>query len=85
MKKASPQAGLRRAARRTRPAAAPRTRSRRAARRVTVLPASDAVGTALPRIAALICAAVEPGWLAAYSATAPVTCGVAIEVPLYEP
>ncbi len=49
---------------------------------VAVLPARDDVGTALLRIALLICAAVAPLCVEAYSATAPVTCGVAIEVPL---
>ena len=49
---------------------------------VAVLPLSEAVGTALPRIAVLICAAVEPGCVDAYSAAPPLTCGVAIEVPL---
>lgn len=48
---------------------------------VTVLPAIEAVGTAEPRIAALICAAVEPACSEAYRAAAPVTCGVAMEVP----
>ena len=50
----------------------------------THLPDSDAVGTALDRIALLIVAAEAPGCEAAYSAAAPVTCGVAIEVPLYD-
>ncbi len=49
---------------------------------VAVLPESEAVGTALVRIALLIAAADEPGWYAAYSAAAPLTCGVAIDVPL---
>ena len=48
----------------------------------TTLPLNDGVGTALPRIAALIVAALALGLCAAYSAAAPVTCGVAIEVPL---
>jgi len=51
---------------------------------VLVLPVSDAVGVAVPRIAALIWAAVAPLCVDAYNAAAPVTCGVAIEVPLYE-
>ena len=49
---------------------------------VTVLPASDGVGTAAARIAALICARGRAGCDDAYSAAAPVTCGVAIDVPL---
>ena len=49
---------------------------------VTVRPASDGVSVPLLKIAALIAAAVKPGRDAAYSAAAPVTCGVAIEVPL---
>ena len=49
---------------------------------VTVLPANEAVGTALDKSADLICAALEPGFTEAYKAAAPVTCGVAIEVPL---
>ena len=52
---------------------------------VTVMPLSDAVGTALLRMALRICAAVAPLCVDAYSAAAPLTCGVAIEVPLYEP
>ncbi len=52
---------------------------------VTHLPVSEGVGAALFKIAALIIAAVLPGYAAAYNAAAPVTCGVAIEVPLYEP
>ena len=42
----------------------------------------EAVGTAAPRIADLIVAALAPGCEDAYSAAQPVTCGVAIEVPL---
>ena len=49
---------------------------------VTVLPLNDAVAVALPRMAALICAAVAPGCVEAYIAAAPVTWGVAIDVPL---
>ncbi len=49
---------------------------------VTHLPESDAVGDALPRMAVLIEVALAPGLSDAYSATAPVTCGVAIDVPL---
>ncbi len=49
---------------------------------LTTLPLHAAVGTAAPRIAALTSAAVAPGREALYSAAAPVTCGVAIEVPL---
>jgi len=45
-------------------------------------PHYDAVGTALLSSAFLICAAVALGLTALYSAAAPVTCGVAIEVPL---
>lgn len=51
---------------------------------VTVRPASDAVGAAFERIAFRICSAVAFGNAEAYSAIAPVTCGVAIEVPLYD-
>ena len=36
------------------------------------------------RMASLIAAAVAVGLLAAYNAAPPVTCGVAIDVPLYE-
>ena len=49
---------------------------------VTVLPLSEAVGTALVKSAFLICAAVALGWTLAYSAAAAVTCGIAIEGPL---
>lgn len=49
---------------------------------VTTLPLHEAVGVALPRIADLMPAALAPGCEDAYSAAAPVTCGVAIEVPL---
>lgn len=52
---------------------------------VAVMPLSEAVGTALLRMALRICAAVAPGFEAAYRAAPPVTCGVAIDVPLYEP
>ena len=48
------------------------------------MPASEAVGTAEVSIALLIVAAEAPECVAAYSAAAPVTWGVAIEVPLYE-
>jgi len=37
-----------------------------------------------PSIAPLICAAEAPGCVAAYNVAAPVTCGVAIDVPLYD-
>lgn len=40
---------------------------------VTVMPDMDVVGTAAARMAALIWAAVLPGWSEAYKATAPVT------------
>ena len=43
---------------------------------------ADGVAVVEFRIADLICAAEAPGLRAAYRATAPVTCGVAIEVPL---
>jgi hypothetical protein len=49
---------------------------------VAVRPDSDAVGTAEPSRAFLIWAAVAPGCVEAYNAAAPVTCGVAIDVPL---
>ena len=49
---------------------------------VTHLPARDGVATAAARIAAFICAADAPGCVDAYKAQAPVTCGVAIDVPL---
>ena len=49
---------------------------------LTTLPLHDAVAVELPMIAALIWAAVAPGLCALYKAAAPVTCGVAIEVPL---
>lgn len=49
---------------------------------VTVFPTNEAVGTALDRIALRICATDAPGCVDAYNATAPVTCGVAMEVPL---
>lgn len=48
---------------------------------VTTLPFSEAVGTALLRMALRMVAADEPGWYAAYSAAAPVTWGEAMEVP----
>lgn len=50
---------------------------------MTVLPARDAVGTALLKIAVRIDAAemIDPE-ADAYRAHAPVTCGVAIDVPL---
>ncbi len=51
---------------------------------VTVLPASDGVGMVAARIAALICAALAFGFSDFYSATAPATCGEAIDVPEYE-
>ena len=49
---------------------------------VRVLPFSETVGSALLRMALLMAAADEPGWYAAYSAAAPLTCGVAMDVPL---
>ena len=49
---------------------------------VATLPARAGSGTAVERIAVRICAAVACGFAAASSATVPVTCGVAIEVPL---
>ena len=50
---------------------------------MTVRRRSDWVGSVLLSSALRICSADDPGWVAAYSAAAPVTCGVAIEVPLY--
>lgn len=47
-----------------------------------VFPFSDDVGTVLFMMALLIAAAEEPGLFARYSAAAPLTCGVAIDVPL---
>lgn len=52
---------------------------------VTVFPLREAVATVLERMASLIVAADAPECDAAYNAAAPVTCGVAIEVPLYDP
>jgi hypothetical protein len=52
---------------------------------VTVLPASEGVGIVESRIAYLISGAVASGWVEAYKAIAPVTCGVAIDVPLAIP
>jgi hypothetical protein len=49
---------------------------------LTTLPFSDGVGVALLIMAALISAAEAPGCVDAYSAAAPLTCGVAMEVPL---
>ena len=46
------------------------------------LPDNVAVGVALPNIAVLIWAAVAQECIEAYKAAAPVTCGVAIDVPL---
>lgn len=52
-------------------------------RRLPVKTLPDKEGVAVPfKIAALIWAAVAPGLRALYKAAAPVTCGVAIEVPL---
>jgi hypothetical protein len=48
---------------------------------VTTLPDSESVVSALPSRALLICVALSAGWAAAYSAAAPVTCGVDMEVP----
>ena len=48
------------------------------------LPVSEVVGVAMPRTAALMAAAVEPGRVETLSATAPVACGTAIKVPLYD-
>ena len=45
------------------------------------LPTSDGRGSTPPRIAERISPTVMPGFLAASSATVPVTCGAAIEVP----
>ena len=49
---------------------------------VAVMPAMDAVGAVVERIAARIWAAVMVGLRAAHRAAAPDTCGVAIDVPL---
>jgi len=51
---------------------------------VTVIPDIDGVGVdeADCRIAVRVCCAVVPGLSALYNAAAPVTCGVAIDVPL---
>ena len=49
---------------------------------VATLPARAGSGTAVERIAVRSCAAVAWGFAAASSATVPVTCGVAIDVPL---
>src|SRR5688572_18686834 len=52
---------------------------------VKTRPSSDGVGTTLFKIASLIAAERAPGLAAAYRATAPVTCGAAIDVPLLTP
>ena len=52
---------------------------------MTHFPDKEAVGTALPRIADLISVMDALVCADAYNAAAPVTCGVAIEVPLYDP
>ena len=52
---------------------------------VTVMPVREEVAATLDSSAVRICAAVASECVEAYSATAPVTCGAAIEVPLYEP
>lgn len=49
---------------------------------VTHLPASEDVATTLPRMAFFISVYVAVGRRAAYNAAPPVTCGVAIDVPL---
>lgn len=49
---------------------------------VTVFALSDGVAIVAPMMADLMSKADVPGWLLAYIATAPVTCGVAIDVPL---
>ena len=53
---------------------------------MTVMFVSDVVGvaTAEARMAFLISSAEAAGFSDAYSATAPATCGVAIDVPLKE-
>ena len=51
---------------------------------VAVMPSSDAVGAAVERMAARIWGAVMAGFIDAQRAAAPETCGVAIDVPLYE-
>ncbi len=51
---------------------------------VPTLPVREEVGIAAARMAALICAAVAAGFRALYSTTKPVTCGVAIDVLLYD-
>src|SRR3954471_16268366 len=52
---------------------------------VVVLPKSEGVDRALPRIRSRSWAAVAVGYFAASRAAAPVTWGVAIEVPLIVP
>ena len=54
---------------------------------MVVLPVSEAVGVALAasKIAILMASADAPGYFEAYKAAAPVTWGVAIEVPLLDP
>ena len=52
---------------------------------VRTLPLSEVVGVAPWRMASLTCAAVAEGFRALYSAAAPATCGVAIDVPEYVP
>lgn len=49
---------------------------------VSTFPLSELVGTAELRMADLICAALAPVFTEAYKAQAPVTCGVAMDVPL---
>ena len=51
---------------------------------VNTLPLREDVAVPALRMAALICAAVAPEFRALYSATAPETCGVAIDVPLHD-
>jgi hypothetical protein len=46
------------------------------------LPDKEGVAIAAFIIAVFICAAVAPGFIDLYSAAAPDTCGVAMEVPL---
>ncbi len=49
------------------------------------LPSREAVAVPVLRMVALISAAFALGFCALYSMTAPLTCGVAINVPLYDP
>ena len=51
---------------------------------VTVTPASDGVATTRERMASRISAALAAGFIDLYRAAAPVTCGVAIDVPLMD-